>query len=260
MPDLLETIEDGVATLTLNRPEALNALTMDMRHGLIEALERLAADDSVGCIVLTGAGRGFCAGGDVKSMGERSASVFETRAAGIQFSNRIPALMKKVPKVIIGMINGVAVGAGMSMAMACDLRVAARSARFGTGFIKIGLSGDWGGTWTISQLVGTAKARELFFLGDMVDAEEAQSIGLVNRVAHDEELLTTTMAMARRIAAQPRIALGYAKRNLNAAETEPFSTVLDMEAFNQARCSQTEDHREAVQAFKEKRKPVFKGR
>lgn len=260
MPDLLETIEDGVATLTLNRPEALNALTMDMRHGLIEALERLGADNSVGCIVLTGSGRGFCAGGDVKSMGERSASVFETRAAGIQFSNTIPALMKKVPKVIIGMINGVAVGAGMSMAMACDLRVAARSARFGTGFIKIGLSGDWGGTWTITQLVGTAKARELFFLGDMVDAEEAQSIGLVNRVAPDEELLTTTMSMARRVAAAPRIALGYAKRNLNAAETEPFATVLDMEAFNQARCSQTEDHREAVRAFKEKRKPVFQGR
>lgn len=260
MPDLLETIEDGIATLTLNRPESLNALSMDMRHALIEALERLAENNDVGCIVLTGAGRGFCAGGDVKSMGERSARVFEARAAGIQYSNRIPALMKKIPKVVIGMINGVAVGAGMSMAMACDLRVAARSARFGTGFLKIGLSGDWGGTWSITQLVGTAKARELYFLGDMVNAEEALSIGLVNRVAEDEALRETTMAMARRITASPRIALGYAKRNLNAAETEPFATVLDMEAFNQARCSQTEDHREAVQAFKEKRKPVFHGR
>jgi 2-(1,2-epoxy-1,2-dihydrophenyl)acetyl-CoA isomerase len=260
MPDLLETIEDGVATITLNRPEALNALSMDIRHGLIEGLERLALDDSVGCIVLTGAGRGFCAGGDVKSMADRSAGGFEPRAAGIQFSNKIPALMRRVPKVIIGMINGVAVGAGMSMALACDLRVAARSARFGTAFLKIGLSGDWGGTWTLTQLVGTAKARELYFLGDMINAEEALSIGLVNRVADDAALHETTMALARRIADGPRVAMGYAKRNLNAAETEPFATVLDMEAFHQARCSQTADHLEAVQAFKEKRKPVFQGR
>lgn len=260
MPDLLETIEDGVATLTLNRPEALNALSMEIRHGLLEALGRLAEDDTIGCIVLTGAGRGFCAGGDVKSMAERSASGFERRAAGIQFSNSIPTLMKQVPKVIIGMINGVAVGAGMSMALACDLRIAGRSARFGTGFLKIGLSGDWGGTWTLTQLVGTAKARELYFLGDMINAEEALSIGLVNRVADDAELHTATMSLARRIAGSPRVALGYAKRNLNAAESEPFATVLEMEAFNQARCSQTEDHREAVQAFKEKRKPVFHGR
>jgi 2-(1,2-epoxy-1,2-dihydrophenyl)acetyl-CoA isomerase len=210
--------------------------------------------------VLTGNGRGFCAGGDVKSMGERSAAVFERRAASIAQSGHIPMLMHTTPKVIIGMINGVAVGAGLSMALACDLRVSARSARFGTGFIKIGLSGDWGGTWTLTRLVGTAKARELFFTGDMIDADEALSIGMVNRVADDAELLSTTMAIARRIAAMPSVALGYTKKNLFAAETSDFATVLDMEAFNQARCSQTEDHREAVQAFKEKRKPVFKGR
>jgi 2-(1,2-epoxy-1,2-dihydrophenyl)acetyl-CoA isomerase len=260
MPDLIETIEDGVATLTLNRPEALNALSEGIRVGLTEAIQRLGADDSVGCIVLTGNGRGFCAGGDVKSMGERSAAVFERRAASIAQSGHIPMLMHTTPKVIIGMINGVAVGAGLSMALACDLRVSARSARFGTGFIKIGLSGDWGGTWTLTRLVGTAKARELFFTGDMIDADEALSIGMVNRVADDAELLSTTMAIARRIAAMPSVALGYTKKNLFAAETSDFATVLDMEAFNQARCSQTEDHREAVQAFKEKRKPVFKGR
>jgi 2-(1,2-epoxy-1,2-dihydrophenyl)acetyl-CoA isomerase len=260
MPDLIETIEDGVATLTLNRPEALNALSEGIRVGLTESIQRLGADPSVGCIVLTGNGRGFCAGGDVKSMGERSAAVFERRAASIAQSGHIPMLMHTTPKVIIGMINGVAVGAGLSMALACDLRISARSARFGTGFIKIGLSGDWGGTWTLTRLVGTAKARELFFTGDMIDADEALSIGMVNRVADDAELLTTTMAIARRIAAMPSVALGYTKKNLFAAETSDFATVLDMEAFNQARCSQTEDHREAVQAFKEKRKPVFKGR
>jgi 2-(1,2-epoxy-1,2-dihydrophenyl)acetyl-CoA isomerase len=146
------------------------------------------------------------------------------------------------------------------MAAACDLRVAARSARFGTGFIKIGLSGDWGGTWTLTRLVGTAKARELFFTGDMIDAEEALRIGLVNRVVDDADLASATLALAHRIAAMPHVALGYTKRNLAGAETGDFSTSLDMEAFNQARCSQMEDHREAVLAFKEKRKPVFTGR
>ena len=260
MPDLVETVEDGVAILTLNRPESLNALSEDIRLGLLEAFHRLGADDAVGCIVLTGAGRGFCAGGDVKTMAGRSARVFEERAAGIQLSNRIPMLMHNTPKVIIGMINGVAVGAGLSMAAACDLRVAARSARFGTGFIKIGLSGDWGGTWTLTRLVGTAKARELFFTGDMIDAHEALRIGLINTVADDASLLDTTMTLARKIAAMPRVALGYTKKNLAAAETGDLAASLDMEAFNQARCSQTDDHREAVQAFKEKRKPMFQGR
>ena len=260
MPDLIETVENGIATLTLNRPERLNALSMDIRTGLLEALERLGHDNNVGCIVLTGAGRGFSAGGDVKSMGERSAAGFEPRAAGIQFSNRIPRLMRTLPKTILAMVNGVAVGAGLSMALACDLRIAARSARFGTGFLKIGLSGDWGGSWTLTRLVGTAKARELFLLGDMISADEALACGMVNKVADDPDLLAATMAIARRIADLPQIAVGYAKRNLHAAETGDFQTVLDMEAFNQARCSQTEDHREAVKAFAEKRKPVFHGR
>jgi 2-(1,2-epoxy-1,2-dihydrophenyl)acetyl-CoA isomerase len=260
MPDLLETVEDGVAILTLNRPESLNALSEGIRLGLLEAIERLGADTAVGCIVLTGAGRGFCAGGDVKTMGSRSAKVFEERAAGIAQSGRIPMLMHNSPKPIIGMINGVAVGAGLSMAAACDIRIAGRSARFGTGFIKIGLSGDWGGTWTLTRLVGTAKARELFFTGDIIEADEALRIGLVNKVVEDGRLLETTMALAHRIAAMPHVALGYTKKNLAVAETGDFATSLDMEAFNQARCSQMEDHREAVQAFKEKRKPVFTGR
>jgi len=260
MSHLLESVEDGVATLTLNRPESLNALSDEIRVGLLEAIARLGADDSVGCIVLTGAGRGFCAGGDVKTMGDRNARGFEHRAAGIAQSGKIPMLMHTTPKVIIGMINGVAVGAGMAMALACDMRIAARSARFGTGFIKIGLSGDWGGTWSLTRLVGTARARELYFTGDMIDADKALSIGLVNQVAEDADLRETTMALARRIAAMPRIALGYTKHTLYAAETGDFTTVMDLEAFHQARCTQTEDHREAIAAFKEKRRPAFKGR
>jgi 2-(1,2-epoxy-1,2-dihydrophenyl)acetyl-CoA isomerase len=260
MPDLLETVEDGVATLTLNRPENLNALSDEIRRGLQEAFSRLGADNAIGCIVLTGAGRGFCAGGDVKTMGSRSAKVFEERAAGILHSARVPMLMHNTPKPIIGMVNGVAVGAGLGMAAACDIRIAARSARFGAGFIKIGLSGDWGATWSVTRLVGTAKAREMFFTGDMIDADEAYRIGLVNKVVDDTDLVATTMAMAHRIASMPHLALGYTKKNLAAAETGDFATSIDMEAFNQARCSQMEDHREAILAFKEKRKPVFTGR
>jgi 2-(1,2-epoxy-1,2-dihydrophenyl)acetyl-CoA isomerase len=260
MADLIEEIEDGVAVLTLNRPESLNALSDGIRLGLAEALTRLGSDSSVGCIVLTGAGRGFCAGGDVKTMAGRSERGFEERAEGLMQSARVPMMMHTLAKPIVGMINGVAVGAGLSIAAACDIRVAARSARFGTGFIKVGLSGDWGGTWTLTRLVGTAKARELFFTGDIIDAEEALRIGLVNSVVEDAGLREAAMAMARRIASMPRVALLYTKRNLGAAETGDFAASLELEAFNQARCSQTEDHREAVRAFKEKRKPVFSGR
>lgn len=260
MSHLLESLEDGVATLTLNRAEALNALSDEIRLGLLDALTRLGEDPGIGCIVITGAGRGFCAGGDVKSMADRNARGFESRMAGIQNSNKIPALMQRTPKPIIGMINGVAVGAGLGLACACDIRVAARSARFGAAFIKIGLSGDWGTTIGLTRLVGTAKAREMFFTGDMIDADEALRLGLANHVVDDAELRDATMVLARKIAAQPRITLGYAKKNLNAAETEDFQTVADLEAFHQARCSQTEDHKEAIAAFKEKRKPVFQGR
>ncbi|HTW71307.1 MAG TPA: enoyl-CoA hydratase [Acetobacteraceae bacterium] len=261
MPDLLETIEDGVAVLTLNRPERLNALSPDIYLGLRESLPRLAADEAVGAIVITGAGRGFCAGGDVKTMEARSkAQSFEQRLERYRTMHQIPLMMRTLPKVIIGMINGPAFGAGLGLALACDLRIAGRSARFGTAFVKVGFSGDFGGSWLLTRLVGTAKARELYFLGDQVTGEEAAALGIANRVVDDGALAETTMALARRIAEGPRIALGYMKRNLHAAETEPFATVLEMEGIHQARAGETEDHREAVAAFNEKRKPRFPGR
>ena len=260
MSDLLETIEDGVAVLTLNRPDALNALSMEIRNGLLSTLARYADDSNVRCIVITGAGRAFCSGGDVKGMGDSASRGYETRARGIQFSNTIPMAMHKHPKVIIGMINGVAAGAGMSLSLACDLRVAGKSARFTTAFLKMGLSGDWGGTWTLTRLVGTARARELFLMPDMVGADEALKLGIVNRVAEDADLRNATMEIARRIADMPPVAVAAVKRNLFSAETDSFAVTCDHEAFNQARCSQTEDHAEAVAAFKEKRKPVFRGR
>lgn len=260
MPDLLEAIENGVAWLTLNRPERLNALSPDMTAALTEALNRLATDHEVGCIVITGAGRGWCSGGDVKTMESRGRDqTVEDRVEGLRRSHQLPLLMRNCPKVIIAAINGPVAGAGLGLALACDLRIAAKSARFGTAFVRIGYSGDYGGTWSLTRLVGTAKARELYFLGDVIDAEEAHRLGMVNRLVEDERLKEEAMAMARRIADGPRVALTYIKKNLFAAETEPFQTVLDLEAEHQARCAFTEDHKEAVAAFVEKRRPVFKG-
>lgn len=261
MPDLLEEVESGVAWLTLNRPERLNALSPAMTEALSEALQRFATDHEVGAIVIAGAGRGWCSGGDVKTMEARGRDqTMEDRIEGLRRSHQLPLLMRTLPKVVIAAINGPVAGAGLGLALACDLRVAGRSARFGTAFARIGYSGDYGGTWSLTRLVGTAKARELYFLADVIDADTAFSYGMVNRVVADEALRDEAMALARRIADGPRVALGYIKKNLLAAETEPFQTVLDLEAAHQARCAFTEDHKEAVAAFVEKRKPVFKGR
>lgn len=260
MTDLIESTENGIATLTLNRPERLNALSPAMTAGLKEALERLATDHSVGAIVIAGAGRGWCAGGDVKTMESRGeGQTFEDRVEGLRRAHQLPLLLRTVPKVVIAMINGPVAGAGLGLALACDLRIAGKSARFGTAFARIGYSGDYGGSWSLTRLVGAAKARELYFTADIIDADTAGHLGIVNRVVEDAALREETMALARRIADGPLVALGYMKKNLFAAETESFQTVLDLEAAHQARCAYTEDHKEAVAAFVEKRRPVFKG-
>ena len=260
MADLLETSDNGITTLILNRPERLNALSPAMTEGLKEALERLSTDRDCGAIVITGAGRGWCAGGDVKTMAAREHDqTFETRTETLRQAHQLPLLLRTMPKIVVAAINGPVAGAGLGLALACDLRIAGRSARFGTAFARIGYSGDYGGSWSLTRLVGTAKARELYFTADIIDAEEAGRLGIVNRVVADDELQAETTALARRIADGPRIALGYMKRNLLAAETEPFQTVLELEAAHQARCAFTEDHKEAVTAFNEKRRPVFKG-
>jgi 2-(1,2-epoxy-1,2-dihydrophenyl)acetyl-CoA isomerase len=260
MADLLHTTKDGVAWLTLNRPERLNAFSPEMLQALREALRRLGGDAEVGAIVITGAGRGFCAGGDVKTMETRTSQSFEERVEGLRRMHELPLLLRTIPKVVIAMVNGPAVGAGLGLAMACDLRIAGAAARFGTGFAGVGYSGDFGGSWSLTRLVGTAKARELYLLGDIIDAAAAASFGLVNRVVVDEKLEGETAALARRIADGPRVAYGYMKRNLFAAETEPLAAVLEMEAVHQARTAMTEDHLEASRAFVEKRRPIFKGR
>jgi 2-(1,2-epoxy-1,2-dihydrophenyl)acetyl-CoA isomerase len=260
MADLLETTTNHVTTLTLNRPASLNALSVDMVNALVQTLHRLNAETNTRAIVITGAGRAFCAGGDVKGMAVRSERSLEDRIEGLRFAHQVPYLLRTSPKVVVAMINGVTTGAGLALALACDFRLMARSARLGTAFAKIGLTSDWGATWSVTRLVGTAKARELFLLPEMLDSTTAESIGLVTRVVDDSSLLSETTALAERLAEGPQIAYANLKRSLFAAETEPFQTVLDLEAVLQARTGLSEDHREARSAFLEKRKPVFTGR
>jgi len=261
--DLLETVKDGVAVLTLNRPDRLNALSPAMLDALLEALPRLAADADVGAVVLTGSGRAFCAGGDVKAMAEGrefGGDTLEDKAQALRGRMEVSRWLHEMPKPTIAMVRGAAAGAGLSMALACDLRVAADGARFATAFARVGYSGDFGGSYFLSQLVGTAKAREFYFTADILDAAQALALGLVNRVVPDARLEDETLGLARRLAGGPRVAYRYMKRNFNAAETAGLAQMLDLEAWHHTRCGLTEDHREAARAFVEKREPVFRGR
>ena len=259
--ELLETVTNRIATLTLNRPDRLNALSTPILDGLLEALPRLGADAEIAVVVLTGAGRGFCAGGDVKSMAEGSSQLgVEDAVERLRGRMEVSRLLHEIPKPTIAMVNGPAAGAGLAMALACDLRIASESARFITAFAKVGFSGDFGGSYFLSKLVGTGKARELYFTGDPLDSRQALALGVVNAVVPDLELLNATMALARRLAGGPNIALGLMKQNFNAAENGTLSELLDLEALHQIQTAGTEDHLEAARAFVEKRAPVFNGR
>jgi 2-(1,2-epoxy-1,2-dihydrophenyl)acetyl-CoA isomerase len=261
--DLIEQVKDGVAVLTLNRPDRLNAMSRPMLDALLEALPRLAEDPAVGVVVLTGAGRGFCAGGDVKAMAEGSelgGQTMEEKAQALRSRMETSRWLHEMPKPTIAMMRGPAAGAGLSLAMACDLRIASDTVKLGTAFARVGYSGDFGGSYYLTQLVGTAKARELYFTADLLDAQQALGLGLVNRVVADARLEEETMALASRLARGPRVAFRYMKRNMNAAESASLKEMLDLEAWNHTRTGMTEDHREAARAFVEKREPHFKGR
>jgi 2-(1,2-epoxy-1,2-dihydrophenyl)acetyl-CoA isomerase len=265
MSDLLETFADGVAVLTMNRPQARNALSAEMLAALNEALPRLHADARVGAIVLTGAGGAFCAGGDVKGFaaaegGTNQGRTPESAALDLRRAMEASRWLHEGPKITIAAIPGAAAGAGLSLALACDFRIAARTAKLTTAFVKVGLAGDFGGTYYLTQLLGAAKARELYLLSDILTGEEAERIGLVNRAVDAGEVQAEAMALAQRLAAGPRITLGLMKRSLNVAERGDLSLSLDAESINHSRTAGTEDHAEAARAFVEKRAPAFKGK
>ncbi len=259
--DLLVETHDGVATLTMNRPERLNALSQSMINSAIAALERCATDTAVGCIVLTGAGRGFCAGGDVTAMGggPNSGLTFEQQVDRQQAIHRFAGLLHASPKVCIAAINGACAGAGMGLALACDLRLAANDAKFTTAFAKVGFSGDFGITWPLVRALGEARAKELLMLCDVLTAQQALDLGLLNRVLPGSELMHAVRELAQRIAKGPLVAYRYMKQNVIAAATESYEALLDREATTQRRTGATADHREGVAAFVAKRAPKFSG-
>ena len=260
-PQLLGRLEDRVALLTLNRPEARNALTWEMKAALVETLPRLGADPEVGCILLTGAGAAFCAGGDTKNMAREGRPPSpEERKRILRWEHSLPAAIHRLEKPVLAALPGPAAGAGFSLALSCDLRIAAQSAFVTTAYARLGLSGDYGGSWFLTALVGTAKARELYFTGERVSAEECERLGIVNRVVPDADLEKESLALAKRIAAGPPVALRYMKDNLNRALREDLQACLDIEADRMVQSAGTEDYLEAVKAFAEKRSPVFRGR
>lgn len=263
---LLETRHGSIATLVMNRPDRLNALNNDLSNALNHALQSLADDSSVHVVVLTGAGRAFCAGGDVKGMAARGdgtvgdntidAAIHRQRVA----QRATAGVLFKMPKPTLAALPGAAAGAGLSLALACDLRIMASSAILTTAFARVGFSGDYGGTYFLTQLVGSAKARELYYLSDRVSADEALRLGLTNWVCEPEALAERTREIALRLARGPAVAFRYMKENLNRAMAGEVDECLDLEATHHVHCGQTADHREASKAFVEKREPVFHGR
>ncbi len=264
--DLLANLDDGVLTLTLNRPEARNAMTGAMTAALADQLAWAEFARDVKCVVLTGAGKGFCAGGDVKGMAASGGgTVGDNTIDGAIHRQRVnqratAGKLFKMPKPTIAALPGAAAGAGLALALACDLRIMATNAVMTTAFAKVGFSGDYGGTYFLTQLVGSAKARELYYLSDRVSADEALALGLTNWVSAPEDLEAKTREIALRLATGPTVAYRYMKENLNRAMAGDVDDCLDLEATHHVHCGQTEDHRNATKAFVEKRAPVFVGR
>ena len=247
--------DDGVVTVTLNRPQARNALDLVMRRELLEALDDIEADPSARTVILTGAGGHFCAGGDVKSMQPGSAAA--DGRARVTALNRLVMRLVEFPRPVIAMVDGFAVGAGCNLALCCDLVIASDRARFGEVFAKIGLVPDGGGSWLLPRVVGLARAKELIFTADIIEAAEAARIGLVNRVVPAADLAGVTRALAERIAQGPPKVLAMAKHMVNRAASTDLASALDVEAFSQAIAITGEEHREGLAAFFEKRPAKF---
>lgn len=261
--ELLCEIRDRVALITLNRPEARNALSDRLTPALRRMIKQCGDDPKIGALLITGAGNAFCAGGDVKGMGGNSTKAevaFEESVADLRTKQRtLTGVLVAVRKPTIAALPGPAAGAGLALALACDIRIASESAIMTTGYSRIGLTGDYGIAWLLTRLVGTSRARELMFMSERIDVRRCEALGLVNRVVSDAELRETAFVLARSLADGPSIALAYMKDNLDHAVTSDFLGSMDQEAENMVRSARTGDHKEAVRAFIDKRKPVFGG-
>jgi len=280
--DLLAEVDEGVAVITLNRPDRRNAFSGTMLRALGAVLARAETDSAVGALLLTGAGGAFSAGGDVTGFAAQAAGDGQRPAGGGSGGagggggllagydqavhaqrldqRRTSGKLYEMPKPTLAALPGPAAGAGLALALACDLRMAASTAFLTTAFANVGFSGDYGGTWFMSRLVGEAKTKELYYLSERVGAEEAARLGLVNWVVGPDELETRSRALARRLASGPTVAYRYMKENINRAALSDLGDCMDLEVTHHIRCSYTEDHREASKAFVDKRPPVFRGR
>ena len=257
---LLIKEESGILTITLNRPDKLNAFIGHMRRDLAEALEAAGSDRGVRVVVITGAGRAFCAGGDVNFMAELMDRHDSEEFARILGSGRrVITSIRQMTKPVIAAVNGVASGAGCNLALACDLRIASTNATFSQSFLKVGLHPDWGGTYFLPRLLTPNKVCELFFLGEAIDASEALRLSLVNQVVAPEDLEAATQQLAERLRAAPPIALAAAKQAVYASQAADLDEMLRYETEAQLRCFESEDGREGVRAFIEKREPTFTG-
>ena len=258
--ELLYTVDGGIATLTLNRPDKLNAFTQAMIDRWVWALGEAQRDPAVSVVIVTGTGRAFCAGGDVGRMGEGRPTPLEHKARLWENIHRVPKTLETVDKPVIAMVNGLAVGAGMGMTVMCDVRVAAESARFSTGYVKVGLVPGDGDTYFLPRLIGAAKALDLLWTADFVEAPDALRLGIVQRVYPDTELREQTYAFARQIADGPQVPIRMIKRLVYQSLRLDLRTHLDLVSSHMGLVRQTLDHKEGVAAFKEKRAPKFQGR
>jgi 2-(1,2-epoxy-1,2-dihydrophenyl)acetyl-CoA isomerase len=258
---LLEAKYEGIATLVMNRPDRLNALNNELSVALNEALGRLAVDESVRVVVITGAGRAFCAGGDLGLIGKgRQSGSTQNLEPLLRSGMQAVIKMRVMPQPVIAAVNGAAAGAGMNIALAADIRIAAEEATFGQNFAKVGLFPDFGGTYFLPQLVGPSKAAELFYTGDMIDANTALSLGIVNRVVPAAQLEAEVKALAQKIAQGPPVAIRAVKRTIFGSEKKRLSEALEQEVQEQIRCYLSEDCNEGIHAFFEKRSPRFHGK
>ena len=266
-PILVDTRDDGVALITLNRPDRLNAMSADLLAQLADALSAAAADPAVRCVAITGAGRAFSAGGDVKAMAaDRRAVTFggetDEEASGLlaRAAQSTTGAIYALPKPVVALVNGVVVGGALGLVLACDVRLATRRARLGTAFRNVGLSGDFGTTYLLPRLVGWGRARELFLSGDLLGADAAQQLGLVTAVYDDESFLADGLAYCARLAQGPTLAFGRMKANLNFGEGHSLTQALAHEALNQRFSALDHDHHDAAVAFANKQEPAFRGR
>ncbi len=256
--NVLLEIQGGIAKITLNRPSSLNALNKQIVDELMEALLQTQMDNSIRVVIITGNGRAFCAGGDLLYL-----QSLDTIVAAREFIKKVGNLVEKImnmEKPVIAMVNGIAAGAGFNLALACDIIYCSSSARFAQSFAKVGLVPDCGGMYLLPRIVGLHKAKELMFTADIIDADQAYQLGIVNKVIADDDLANTTIQFAQRLESSAPIALGLMKKIINKSDNLDLPSVLEFEADIQSLCMQTGDHTEGVNAFKDKRKPEFKGK